>query len=72
MFLLFSDQKMLYFCTLAKLCSLKVQIEKSIDCSFPQAWSGSVISELNIYKEKVYVSSLGAWKLSETFKDKNW
>lgn len=50
---MFSDQKMLYLCTLAKLCSLKVQIEKGIDC-FPQAWSGSVISELNIEKEKVF------------------
>lgn len=62
---------MLYLCTLAKLCSLKVQIKKSIDCSFPQAWSGSVISELNISKEKVCVSSLGTWKILETFKDKN-
>lgn len=47
-FLLFSDQKILYLCTLAKLCSLKVQIKKGIDCSFPQDQSSSVISELNI------------------------
>ena len=62
---------MLYLYTLAKLCSLKVQIEKGIDCSFLQAWSGSVISELNIWKEKVCVSSLGTWKIPETFKDKD-
>lgn len=62
---------MLYLCTLAKLCSLKVQIKKGIDCSFPQAWSGSVISELNIQRGKVCASSLGTWKIWETFKDRD-
>lgn len=34
--LLFSDHKVLYLYTIVKLCSLKVQIEKGIDCSFPK------------------------------------
>lgn len=69
-FLLFSDQKMLYLCTLAKFCSLKVQIEKGIDCSFPQAWMVLWFQKWTFRRKKCVFPALAPGKFRKTLKTK--